>query len=197
MGNLRFHGVVALLLTAAAVMPSVTSSSTSSPASVPDHTYLRAAALPAPYAPPWTWPLDPEPEVLRSFAPPARRWLSGHRGVDLAAGGGAPVLAPAAGRVVFAGRVVDRGVLTIDHGGGLKSSFEPVYAAVAAGALVARGSLVGTVSEASEAQPAVPGGAGAHCGRICLHWGVRLAGEYVNPLNYVSDRRPSVLLPVR
>ena len=33
----------------------------------------------------WSWPLSPRPAVLRAFDPPARPWLSGHRGVDLRA----------------------------------------------------------------------------------------------------------------
>ena len=65
--------------------------------------------------------------MLRAFDPPAKPWLSGHRGVDLqAAHDGAPVTSPAAGTVSFVGVVVDRPVITIDHGDGLRSSFEPV-----------------------------------------------------------------------
>lgn len=36
-------------------------------------------------APSWQWPLVPRPEVLRAFDPPPKPWMSGHRGVDLAA----------------------------------------------------------------------------------------------------------------
>ena len=133
----------------------------------------------------WGWPVTPEPAVVRPFQPPARKWLAGHRGVDLAAAPDAVVSAPAAGTVSFAGTVVDRPVLTIDHGSGLRSSFEPVTATVARGQRVAKGQPVGTIA-----------GAG-HCpdGR-CLHWGVRRDGQYVNPLQFVRDLRPSVLLPV-
>ncbi|MCQ2001871.1 M23 family metallopeptidase [Arthrobacter sp. zg-Y108] len=140
-------------------------------------------AAAAVYSPPWTWPLDPVPALIRSFDPPAQRWLAGHRGVDLAAPAGAEIKAPAGGRVVFAGWVVDRRVLTIDHGGGLKSSFEPLETSVPAGTEVSKGTAVGSV------------GSGSHCSPGCLHWGVRLDGDYKDPLRYVSDRRPSVLLP--
>src|SRR6266511_2423128 len=34
----------------------------------------------------YRWPLDGRPAVVRPFAPPAQRWLPGHRGVDHAAG---------------------------------------------------------------------------------------------------------------
>ena len=33
-------------------------------------------------------------------------------------------------------------------------------------------------------------------GGDAVHWGVRENGEYVNPLRFVADLRPSVLLPV-
>lgn len=134
----------------------------------------------------WTWPLEPQPAVARPFDPPARPWLSGHRGVDLAAAPGSAVRAPQAGRVVFSGRVVDRPVVTIDHGGGLRSSFEPVEATVPVGSAVARGEEFGVLS----------GSGAAHCAEgACLHWGVRREDDYVDPLAFLGDRRPSVLLP--
>ena len=136
-------------------------------------------------APSWRWPLAPRPPVLRGFDPPPKPWLSGHRGVDLgAAGDGAQVTSPAAGTVGFVGVVVDRPVITIDHGGGLRSSFEPVDSALAVGSAVAAGQVIGT---------ALPG----HCpAASCVHWGVRDGAEYVNPLQFVMDLRPSVLLPL-
>lgn len=135
-------------------------------------------------APSWQWPLVPRPRVLRAFDPPPKPWLSGHRGVDLAASAdGAPVVAPGAGTVSFAGMVVDRPVITIDHGGGLRSSFEPVESDLAAGSVVAAGQVIGTV---------LPG----HCPASCIHWGVRRGEDYINPLQFVVDLRPSVLLPL-
>jgi murein DD-endopeptidase MepM/ murein hydrolase activator NlpD len=131
----------------------------------------------------WSWPLDPLPRVARVFEPPPRPWLRGHRGVDLAAAAGADVSAPAAGTVSFAGWVVDRPVITIHHGNGLRSSFEPVSSDLEKGDAVARGDPVGQLA-----------GQG-HCAGPCLHWGVRRAGNYINPLQFVTDLRPSVLLP--
>lgn len=137
-------------------------------------------------APSWRWPLAPRPPVLRGFDPPPKPWLSGHRGVDLGtAGDGAQVTSPAAGTVTFVGVVVDRPVITIDHGGGLRSSFEPVDSPLAPGSAVAAGQVIGT---------ALPG----HCTAAgCVHWGVRNGEEYVNPLQFVTDLRPSVLLPLQ
>lgn len=143
-----------------------------------------AFALAGSYEPPWSWPETPEPPVLRHFQPPPEKWLAGHRGVDLRTGPTQQIRSPAAGRVVFVGTVVDRPVITLDLGGGLLSSFEPVVSELPKGERVTEGQIIGTVS----VEP--------HCPTSCVHWGVRLNGEYVNPLNYVSDRRPSVLLPL-
>ena len=85
---------------------------------------------------------DAQAGVLRAFDPPDKPWMSGHRGVDLqAAADGAPVTAPESGTVSFVGVVVDRPVITIDHGNGLRSSFEPVESGLAAGAAVAKGDV--------------------------------------------------------
>ncbi|WP_457949255.1 M23 family metallopeptidase [Pseudarthrobacter sp. alpha12b] len=143
------------------------------------------AAAPAAARHSWQWPLAPRPPVLRGFDPPPKPWLSGHRGVDLGyAAAGSQLTSPAAGTVTFVGVVVDRPVITIDHGGGLRSSFEPVESTLAVGAAVAGGQVIGTV---------LPG----HCPAArCLHWGVREGTEYVNPLQFVLDLRPSILLPL-
>lgn len=118
------------------------------------------------------------------FDPPPRPWLAGHRGVDLVSQVGAPVLAPGGGVVTFAGRVVDRGVVTVDHGA-LRSSLEPVDAGVTVGTRVAAGDQVGVVG-------ADPG----HCApRACLHWGVREGDAYVDPLDLLRGFGPVVLLP--
>ncbi|MCO4249818.1 M23 family metallopeptidase [Pseudarthrobacter raffinosi] len=145
---------------------------------------LPAAAAPAPRAS-WEWPLSPRPAVLRTFDPPYKPWMSGHRGVDLeATHAGVPVTSPESGTVSFVGVVVDRPVITIDHGGGLRSSFEPVESPLTAGAVVAKGEIIGTLQ---------PG----HCGALaCVHWGVRRGDAYVNPLEFVTDLRPSILLPL-
>jgi murein DD-endopeptidase MepM/ murein hydrolase activator NlpD len=123
--------------------------------------------------------------VLRGFDPPPKPWLRGHRGVDLgAASGSAQVTSPAAGTVSFVGVVVDRPVITIDHGNGLRSSFEPVDSTLAAGTPVVRGQAIGTL---------LPG----HCpAGPCVHWGVRRGEDYINPLQFVMDLRPSILLPL-
>ncbi|MCB4208059.1 M23 family metallopeptidase [Arthrobacter sp. UM1] len=133
----------------------------------------------------WTWPLSPRPRVLRPFRPPPQRWLSGHRGADLAAAQGTAVLSPAPGTVAFAGTVAGRGVIVVDHGEGVRSSFEPVSTGLPRGEHVERGQELGTVAGAT------------HCAEGYLHWGVRVEGAYADPLAFLGlDSRPSVLLPL-
>lgn len=130
----------------------------------------------------WQWPVDPPRAVVNPFVAPATAYSAGHRGVDIAAPGGG-VRAPASGVVRFAGVVVDRPVLSIDHGGGVISSYEPVVASVAKGDSVSRGQPIGAVS---------PG----HCVTRCLHFGVRVDGQYVSPMGFFGDIPRSILLPM-
>lgn len=98
---------------------------------------------------------------------------------------GGAVTSPASGTVSFVGVVVDRPVITVDHGNGLRSSFEPVRSTLAKGDAVGKGEALGTV-------------VAGHCGATpCVHWGVRRGEDYVNPLEFVMDLRPSILLPLR
>ena len=64
--------------------------------------------------------------VLHRFEQPATLYAAGHRGVDLAATSGQPVLAARGGRVQFAGPVAGRGVVVIAHSDGIRTEYEPV-----------------------------------------------------------------------
>ncbi|MHB1173403.1 MAG: M23 family metallopeptidase [Lacisediminihabitans sp.] len=145
---------------------------------------LSAAQPAAGAAPSWSWPIDPPRVIVRPFIAPETPYSAGHRGIDLAAAAGTTIYAPADGVIHFSGVVVDRPVLSIQHAGSLISSFEPVQSLLAEGTTVRRGDPVGTVA---------PG----HCASGCLHFGVRLHGEYVSPLNYLGGIPRSVLLPTR
>lgn len=138
---------------------------------------------PAAAAPAWAWPVPLPHPVVRGFVAPEHPWSAGHRGIDVSAAVGSPVTAPADGVVVFAGRVVDRGVLSIDHGG-VVSSLEPVEPLVATGASVTRGEVVARVATG-----------GTHPAGI-LHIGARIDGGYVSPLLFLGGLRRAVLLPL-
>ncbi|MGN8246723.1 murein hydrolase activator EnvC family protein [Cellulomonas soli] len=142
----------------------------------------------------YTAPLDGEPRVAHPFDRPAEVWAAGHRGVDLAAAPGDEVLAPADGVISFAGQVAGRGVVTVTHGDGLRSSLEPVDPLVSVGQRVTRGATVATL-DAIGTDPA-PAGSGTHCApTTCLHWGVRRGTQYLDPLSLLGDQGPVVLLP--
>ena len=134
-------------------------------------------------APPWNWPVDPPHVIVRPYIAPRTPYSAGHRGIDLAAPTGT-VYAPADGVVHFAGTVVDRPVLSIEQPGGVLTSYEPVATTLTAGATVERGEVIGTV---------VPG----HCASLCLHFGVRVHGDYASPLAWLGGIEPAVLLPTR
>ncbi|MHC5795598.1 M23 family metallopeptidase [Lacisediminihabitans sp. FW035] len=132
----------------------------------------------------WAWPVPVPHPIARPFVAPQTAYGAGHRGIDISSTAGVVVSAPADGVVYFAGVVVDRPVLSIQHPDGLVSSYEPVESELAPGAPVRRGEAVGLL---------LPG----HCATACLHFGVRLHGQYVSPLNYLGGIPHSVLLPTR
>lgn len=143
------------------------------------------ANQPSGRAPRWAWPLTPRPSVARPFDGPPQPWLAGHRGADLAAAAGAEVRAPADGVVAFRGTVAGRQVLSIDHANGLRSTYEPVTSALAAGTAVTRGQILGLL-EPGHVCPAP----------TCLHWGARRGETYVDPVTLVGAG-PPILLPLR
>ncbi len=132
----------------------------------------------------WVWPIAEPHPIVRPFIAPDTPYSSGHRGIDIAAPVGASVRSPADGVVHFSGFVVDRYLVSIDHDGGLISSFEPVLSTLAEGTIVRRGEQIGALQS-------------GHCGAPCLHFGVRLHGQYISPLNYLGGISHSVLLPTR
>jgi murein DD-endopeptidase MepM/ murein hydrolase activator NlpD len=133
-----------------------------------------AAADPPAPAPALLWaaPLSGDLTVTRAFDPPAHPYGPGHRGVDLAAPPGSPVLAAGEGVVAFAGWVAGRPVVSVDHAGGLRTTYEPVDAVVGAGQPVARGSPLGPLAGGHDGCPAA----------ACLHWGLRRGEVYLDPL---------------
>ncbi|GAA3577767.1 M23 family metallopeptidase [Amycolatopsis ultiminotia] len=135
-----------------------------------------ASSAPVAQAGRFAWPLTPRPKVTRNFEPPETPYGPGHRGVDLEASPGQQVLAADMGVVVFAGQVAGRGVIALDHDGGLHTTYLPVTPTVTVGDQVYRSQPLGTV---------VPGHPGCPV-PACLHWGARRGAEYVDPLALVG-----------
>jgi len=139
--------------------------------------------------PRWQWPVDGPRVAERPFLAPPTPYGAGHRGVDLAAGipgpSGTPLVrAPVGGVVHFAGRVVDRGVVTV-RTGPLLVTLEPVTPSVVVGDAVTAGQVLGSLE---------PG----HCpSSPCVHLGVREAGHYLSPMKWLGGLQRAVLLPLR
>ncbi|WP_150460674.1 M23 family metallopeptidase [Nesterenkonia ebinurensis] len=157
---------------------------------------LALAVLGAPPAnaahPQWLPPVGGE--ALRGFEAPEAPWASGHRGLDLSVPAGGEIRSPADGVVSFSGVVVNREVLSINHGAGYVSSFEPVESDLEAGDAVSAGDVVAVLSTYDDGSSHCTGENGP--AQPCLHWGVRLHGDYINPLLLTGDFQPSVLLPL-
>lgn len=141
-----------------------------------------AVSEPIPSAEPWQWPVTPV-AIVRPFIAPAHPYGPGHRGIDLAGADDGQVRAPASGVIAFAGVVVDRPLITIDHGDGLVTTLEPVVTDLTVGTAVLGGDHVGSVP------------AGGHDGAGAVHFGVRRNGEYINPLLLLGGVPRAVLLP--
>lgn len=161
-------------LPAAAAPPAASGALPSSP----------APSSPAPAAPAYRWPLSP-PEVTRGFDPPAFRYGAGHRGVDLAGAPGQAVRAAGPGVVAFAGDVAGRGVVSIDHPSGLRTTYEPLTPTVRAGEAVTAGRVIGRLAAGHAGCPAA----------ACLHWGLRDGEDYRDPRTLLGAVRIR-LLPV-
>ncbi|MFI8994106.1 peptidoglycan DD-metalloendopeptidase family protein [Streptomyces sp. NPDC053542] len=105
--------------------------------------------------------------------------------MDLVSRAGATVRAAAPGRVAFAGKVADRGVLSIELPASgrppLRITYEPVRPTVRKGDHVRAGQPVAVLQ---------PGP--YHCDTPCLHWGLRHGRTYLDPLSLLP---PSLLAP--
>jgi len=171
--------LIAVLLPAATLSPG-------EPAYATSHATRTRAATGADEGaehPRWRWPVDGVRHVSAPFRAPAHRYGAGHRGLDLSASIGAEVRSPADGVVAFVGTVVDRQLLTIAHDDGYVSTLEPVVSTLAPGAVVHEGDVVGRTD------------VGGHTAAGDVHLGVRLDGDYINPLLLLGEVPRAVLLP--
>ena len=120
----------------------------------------------------YMWPTGIKPAILTRYSAGANNWNAGHRGVDLAMSEGEKVFAASAGTVIYAGKLVDRSVISIEHPDGIRTTYEPVTPEVSVGDVVSPGDVIATID-------------GTHCGAlgVCLHWGAkRGSDDYMNPL---------------
>ncbi|MBE1464737.1 M23 family metallopeptidase [Kibdelosporangium phytohabitans] len=130
--------------------------------------------------PHFSWPLPKPHELVRPFIPPLTPYGPGHRGIDIAGWTDRPVLAAGDGRVIHAGPVVNRPLVSLEHPGGLRTTYEPVAPSVTRHQRVHRGDVIGHLMA-------------GHCPTACLHWGAHRAGTYVDPRRLLSSGQVRLL----
>ncbi len=144
---------------------------------------LLAALSLAPSAGAWTWPAGGP--VLQPFVfDPAHPYAAGqHRGIDVGAAAGSPVLAPASGTVTFAGSVPSSGrSVTIETDDGYSVTLTHLGSiTVSRDAAVVEGAPVASIGPSGDAELAQP----------YVHLGVRLSAQeqgYLDPLSLLPAR---------
>lgn len=118
-------------------------------------------------------------EVIRAADIPDDNWLPGHRGVDLDAAPGQTVAASAAGQIHFAGTVAGTPLVSVDHGDGMRTTYEPVNAVVATGDIVTAGEIIGVLADTDD----LAAGARRDEG---LSWGARVGDRYLDPMDLLA-----------
>ena len=127
----------------------------------------------------FTWPLPASSRITSNFggrSSPTEGASSNHQGIDVGAPEGSTIKAAASGTVVISTYSKSAGnYVMINHGGGVYTVYMHMSSiAVSAGQSVGMGDTIGYVGSTGYST-------GPH-----LHFGVRVGGSYVNPLNYVS-----------
>lgn len=115
-------------------------------------------------------------QVIRGFEPPSHRFGPGHRGIDYGVPSGTPVKASGAGTVSFAGSVADGLYVTIQHLGGIATTYSFLSRIDASkGDRVAQSQVIAASGDGHADEPS------------SLHFGAKLNGEYIDPELLLSD----------
>ncbi len=129
-----------------------------------------AATTPRPTG---TWPWPVVGPIIRDYDPPDSPYGSGHRGIDIAAPFGTPVLAPAPAIVKFAGKVGGQLFVSLDHSGGLETTYSWVSAI-----FVHKNDAVYTGMRIALTGSGHPGTSVPH-----LHLGAKRDEAYIDPMS--------------
>ena len=145
---------------------------------------LITASAPAPEIIAKPVPFD-HSNIQNHYQAPLWNKGPGHRGIDLALDSQGQIVAPFDGEVFFAGKVVNRQVITLVSDTGLKASFEPVCAIHTKGSRVLKGQNIAVLCiPESDYQ--------MHC-KSCVHFSIRNQYGYLNPLLFYGMLEPAVL----
>lgn len=124
-------------------------------------------------------------EQVNPYQAPVTQYGSGHRGIDFVIPLGDQVSSPQAGEVHFAGKVVDRYIVTIKTETGYLASFEPVCSDLALGTRVLAGEVIGTHCQAMPEYQ-------SHC-ESCVHFSARSNFGYISPLYLMGKTNAAIL----
>lgn len=108
---------------------------------------------------------------------PFTKRLAHHEGIDFSHERGTPIVATAAGQVIFSGRYFSYGkFIVVDHGFGYQTAYGHLLSMdVRVGQYVTKGQSIGTVGSTGRST-------GNH-----LHYEVRVNGRPVNPMDYFFE----------
>ncbi len=127
----------------------------------------------------FTWPVPSSTRITSKFGnrdQPTAGASSNHKGIDIGASTGTPIVAAASGTVVTATYSVSAGnYIMISHGDSTYTVYmhcSDLY--VASGDQVSKGQQIAAIGNTGIST-------GSH-----LHFGISMSGNYVNPLDYVS-----------
>jgi hypothetical protein len=126
-------------------------------------------------------------DTVNHYIAPMTEYGEGHRGIDLAAQIGEPVLSPADGEISFVGKVGYRNVISVRFGNSLNASMEPVCSELIEGTFVLMGEEIGLVCEPDPLYL-------WHCSEKCLHFGTKSEAGYFSPLALIGGLSPSRLV---
>ncbi len=137
--------------------------------------FTPAPSMPAQQPPPasndrYVWPV--RGPVIHGFEAPAGPYGPGHRGIDIGAPFGSPVVAPQDGIVAFSGWVAGSLFLSIDHSDGIRTTYSWLSDVV-----VRKGDTVKKGETIARTGAGHPGEAAPH-----LHFGARVGDVYIDPL---------------
>jgi hypothetical protein len=124
-----------------------------------------------------TWLIPPvDGGISRHFEAPKSQWGPGHRGIDYLVPEGTSVRSSGWGQVTFAGMVAGSYAVTISHGAGLETTYSRLSDVfVDSGQVIGAGHWIGEVGRPHSGHPAG------------LHFGVKLEGGYVDPLDFLGS----------
>lgn len=144
---------------------------------------LRVQRATAPDPTSWTWPVAGPQVLLHPFDGPSKRWLPGHRGVDLAGWQGSTVRSVEVGVVSYSGEIDGVGIISVLHPGGILSTYQPVLDRLPRGSSVSRGQRLGSLDDQD-----------SHCWPVtCLHLGARVGRDYIDPMLLLRPWEVSLL----